>query len=516
MSQGAVFKLVLRDDRFDLAFTANEHLRARLAEIKVARKKRGMPNVQPTMHDIEASHMLYLRKSYRPYVAMASEYIKQMASGDKGASEIGQTGGSCEFTLPTHGHFTSDMALHIKFKGIGDPNAVNSSPQTPLLQYCAYPGLRVLKKVEFKSNQVVIDEYTSDEAVSFGKFFVKEDSRKGWEKCHGEQELREANYFANGITGTFFYKDGPQTPKLYQPEFDIFVPLQFDFCRDVSYALLNDLISNTQRSIICHLAPIQELIQASYLNTSNYGEVLPTELPISKVSVSIDLYVNNLFVNPEIHDIFASRIGFSLIRIHRKQVKSLQSPNGSFLLNYLKFPVEYMCVGIRSKSLAKDLMRWHLMGRPKDRSKGSDKILVPVTFYNTYIEPNNTQIVAREATEGTNLENVADSLGLTAHTIDLFPMINHKFYNSYLPNRYLESSMIKSPSDDSAYLMTFCMYPGKYEPSGQYNSSTGRELYIRYLLKDGVEAEGLEMVICASTLNFLVRHGDSVALRFSL
>lgn len=34
---------------------------------------------------------------------------------------------------------------------------------------------------------------------------------------------------------------------------------------------------------------------------------------------SIQLYVNNLFTQPMIHDLYIKRIGFSLVRVHRRQ-----------------------------------------------------------------------------------------------------------------------------------------------------------------------------------------------------
>jgi hypothetical protein len=53
---------------------------------------------------------------------------------------------------------------------------------------------------------------------------------------------------------------------------------------------------------------------------------------------------------PEIHDIFIKRIGFSLIRVHRSQTFSATNPTDSLLLNQLKWPIEYLMVGMRIAS----------------------------------------------------------------------------------------------------------------------------------------------------------------------
>jgi hypothetical protein len=76
-----------------------------------------------------------------------------------------------------------------------------------------------------------------------------------------------------------------------------------------------------------------------------------------------------------------------------------------------------------------------------------------------------------------------------------------------------------SPSDTSSFLVNFCLYPGKFNPSGYYNLSAGREMYINYSLKPAaadIEGGDAEMVISMSALNFLIRKGDKISLRYSL
>jgi hypothetical protein len=528
MSQGAIFKLVLRDERFDKFFTASDYLRQRLDAARAKRKAAGEENVQPTFVDIERSHILYIRAAYRPYVSVASEYVRVKASGD-GTASIGPAGGTLQFTFPIYGHFTSDMAVHLRFKAIGSAAAAEPTAAAPYLRYCALPGLRVFRKVELRSDQILVDEYGPDDAVAYSKFFVRADHRAGWDRCHGQQEAREAIYLANGFTGSMMYRDGPQTPKLYQESFDIIVPLQFWLGRDASHALLNDLIPNSQRTVTCELAPLKDIVQALVPGASNPGPppaggavapagLVPADLPFSKLGIEADLYVNGLYVNPEIHDVFASRVGFSLIRVHRRQVNQLQSESDAFLLDQLKFPAEYLMVGIRSRRLADDFDRWWLMGSPRQRAD-ANKLLVPAMVWNSTIGSGICQLVCREAVEVTTLESSVDTIGVTAHGIEIFPQLPSLFYNAYMPVRYAENTMVVSPIDTSAFLVNFCLYPGKFNPSGYYNLSAGREMYINYSLKPAasdIVAGDSEMVISLSALNFLIRKGDKLSLRYSL
>jgi hypothetical protein len=534
MSQGSVFSLVTRDERFDQRFQAADALRIRLDKIRRARaaekarlRAEGDPradayNVQPTFTDLARTHLNFVHGTYRPFVSVASEYAKVKASGD-GTVALTAAGGTLEFAWPIFGHFTSDMVLHIRVHAIGSADAAASeatpTAQVPLLRYCAYPGLRIAQKVELKSGQVLIDDYTPDDAVKYGKFFVGADQRAGWDRCLGQQEQRLASYSANGFTGTLTYSDGPQTPKLYHDTFDIFAPLQFWFCQDPSRALLNDMIPNTQRVVTVHLASIDKIVQAMLPAPPGDPDPLvpqgfvSTPLPFSRLKIEANLYVNNLTVNPEIHDIFASRIGMTLARVHRRQTNPLQAPSGAFLLDQLKFPAEYLMVGMRDRALANDFDRWWLMGMrtPKTRST---KLVVPAIVWNAGLLVN--QLVVREAVEQSTLDSFTTGIGVTAHGITMHPMAPALFYNAYKPIRYVENSMIVSPIDTSEFLVTFCLYPGAHNPSGYYNLSAGREMYIQYSTRDAADVAGrCEMVITMSSLNFLIRRGDAVSLAFS-
>jgi len=525
MSQGGVLQLVIKDEKFDKFFTASDYLRKRLDRIRQKRSQtKGVANIQPTFTDIEKSHILYLHAVYRPYVAVASEYAHVKAAGDSTAA-ISLSGGTLQFTFPVYGHFTSDMAIHARFRPVGSATATEPTTETPYYRFCALPGVRMFKKVELRSDNVLIDDYTPDDVIAASKFFVGADSRPAWERCHGQQDIREATYFGNGYTGNLTYSDGLQTPKLFHDSFDFYIPLQFDHCRDASRAMLNDLVANSQRTVTCELAPMTDIIQALVPAVGGLPppapggaapaplNLTPVPLPFTKLAVEFDLYVNGLYVNPEIHDIYASRIGFSLTRVHRRQLSPIEHQSGEFLLSQLKFPTEYYTIGVRSRHLANDFDRWWMMGFPRVRSNES-RLVVPAMIWNSTL--NICQLVCREATESTTLDNRIDTIGVTASGVVIYPKMSAPFYNSYMPIRYDADSMVVSPSDESAFLVNFCLYPGQHNPSGYFNLSANRDMYVSYRLKTDITPGEAEMVFSASVLNFIVRRGDSISLRYSL
>ena len=64
----------------------------------------------------------------------------------------------------------------------------------------------------------------------------------------------------------------------------------------------------------------------------------------------MELYVNNIFLQPEIHDIFLNRIGFTLIRVYRYHDRTVTNQNsGQEHLLQIKWPIEYIFLGFKSE-----------------------------------------------------------------------------------------------------------------------------------------------------------------------
>lgn len=511
MSQPGVFRLVVRDDRFDKFFTASDYLRQRLGQIRKDREEKGFKNPQPTFTELERSHILYLRAAYRPFVSVACEYVRVKPSGD--AAVLSTAGGSAQFVFPIYGHFTSDMVFHVRFKDVGTDNpTISGDPAqnpSPRYRFCAYPGMRLFRRVAFRSDETLIDDYIRDEVSFANKFQIPSDRRAAWDRGMGQAEVKTAEWFNNnGFTGCMMYKDGMQTPKFLQESQDLWIPLQFWMCNDAANALLNDLIPNTQRTIVADLAPLGEIIQAI---DQISGEVVP--LPFEKLNLQVDLYVNNIFVNPEIHDLFATRVGFSLIRVHRRQMKILNMATASILMDQLKYPAEYLYAGFRDRANSENFDQWHLFGRARTRTD-STELITPGAIWNADLGM--CQLVCRTATETSSLDPIVSNFKLTAHGIDLYPNIPASFFNTYLPQRYFAGTTVVAPEDTSAYLATFCLYPGKFNPSGYYNLSAARELYLTYGSESISSENAAELVVSMSALNFLIRKGDKVHLRYAL
>lgn len=178
---------------------------------------------------------------------------------------------------------------------------------------------------------------------------------------------------------------GLQTPKQVQPEAQIWQKLLFWFNCDPSNAIPSAAIPYGQRYIKVLLEEVSKLVfrapalytilkvtnqyrpgtnfvvngdgtydfsganLAAVRNTWYTYQYLPvyTSGPLNVPTIkSIQLYANNIFVHPMIHDLYIKRIGFSLVRVHRRQQQTINSSDPNILMNQYKFPCEYIYVGV--------------------------------------------------------------------------------------------------------------------------------------------------------------------------
>jgi hypothetical protein len=511
---GAIFKLVKGDDRVDDKLRQTKLLAFMIAKYRREREAQGKKNPLPTIADLSRTHLNPFVRSYRPFIANASEYARVTPKGPTHLYRGSES--EATFTIPNFGHFTSDMVLRVRISPVGTSAPVVAEGAGPFadddysdrLRFCAYPGIRLVTEAGFESGGVEVDRYTRDDVLFYDKFRVGADRRTAWDRAHGHGEVREGTYFNNnGFSGVLNYREGLQSYKFRHDPADMWVPLHFDWCNSPESALPNDMIPNGDRTVKIKLARLEEMVQA-------IGQITGTvrDLPFERLGISLELYVNQIYVNAEVHDLYASRLVRTLIRVHRSQTINVQQPNGEFELNQLKFPTEYIMLGFRDKRNADDFDHWHLFGRAPERAE-ENALIVTTSIYK---EPGKAEIVTRFVKEASTLEPLAESVLLTAGSdIKMTPDLPVTFFSTYLPQRYPDDHLIVSPVDSSAMLIPFCLTPGVPQPTGYFNLSTIRDLNFVYLASRVSGAEPAEIVASASALNFLVRNGDRVELAYS-
>lgn len=355
MATGGVFQLITNDGKQDRMLMATQMLRNRLEAIRA--KRRADPSIQdetPTLLDIERTHVLFTNAHFKPFVALGYEYNKV----NTGAGTV-QLGSSIQFSIPQFGDFFNDMVLYVQ---LAAPvlTTIDTGANAPTVKWCDYPGERLLKKVSFEVNGNPLDQYTLDASVMARQFKVQPGKERGYNRCMGQQETL-SGWMNPDVSGSpdssrvvMSVTNGAQTPKASQTGLTMLIPLQFWCNTDPRLAVPSVAIPYGQRFINIDLASASEMLGFQLRGAGLLGN---TSLSVPAIS-QMNLYINNIFVNPEIHKIFIKRIGFTLIRVHRQQNIATSLSNQQILLQNLKWPIETLFVGLRPTVQPDPLRDW--------------------------------------------------------------------------------------------------------------------------------------------------------------
>ncbi len=391
MSSAGPFILISNDGKQDKLIMATQLLNSRIQNI-VAKKqeKRRLPmnhpESLPSLMDIEQTHILYTLAYYKPFAAIAFCYSSTSPEGSVSLNS------DVQFQIPQFGDFFNDMAVKITLK---QPTVTYHNSTTPNLKplgrWCDYPGERLLKNVKFSVNGQVLDQYNSSDTVFHRNQFVNPGKMAAWNRCMGQEATKTAfsqrsdagwdpsvsgdvNHFNFRLSSNL--RDGYQTPKApnSSEELSLMIPLLFWFNNSPRLSMPSAAIPNGMRNITISLASIHEMYGLVPRVDSSDGRTAVTDANVSAPAnfvVNCQLIINNLFVLPEIHNIYIKRVTFTLIRVHLSHREELNKSNNSILLSQLKYPVEYMSIGVRPKDYEKTekneaykyLSKWHLFNK---------------------------------------------------------------------------------------------------------------------------------------------------------
>jgi len=525
---------------------------------------------------------------FKPFAAIGFEYHK--VNPDSGGATLGS---EVRFSIPQFGDFFNDMALYVKFdQAVYTP--VADAPNQDVFRYCDYPGERLLQKVKFDVNGNPLDEYDATVYNFHRQFSVQPNKKVGWDRLVGQEVPQEAYLQQQSLVQPssrvkLQVCDGYQTPKGEHPALVVMVPLLFWFNKDPRLAVPSVSIPYGQRFLNITLAKSTDLVE---LVTPPGADGSDTGVVPALTVAECSLFINNIFVNPEVHDIFIKRIGFTLIRVHRTQTSRQDKDNNNVLLNNMKWPIETMFVALKPVENTtsvpfpddKSLQTWHRFSKVVDVTQDVDGVAscrldsaaqaevdgflaIGVVGASAQDQldaygalPTSTAAgaallalagAAAAVTGATNAsvhaavqaaDQVAnpdvyfthptkdgscaqadvrsnsptvDRLSITAHGIDIYKEMPGSFFHSYTPYTF-GGHNVSTPEDPGAHMITFCLYPGSYQPSGHVNVSRAREFYLHYWSEGVVSStDPADLIVIASAINFLLISDGSAVLRYS-
>jgi hypothetical protein len=524
MSTGGVFTLLTNDGKQDRMLMATDLLRKRLEQVRNERTAKGM-DPTPTLADIERTHVLFMHAHFKPFAALAYEYNKVRANS--GSVSLGS---DIQFSIPQFGDLFHDMCLHVKLTG---GSVTLTDDEVTGTRYCEYPGERLLEKVSFEVNGNPLDEYTYDAYVMHRNFHVSKSKLTAWKRCVGQEVALETPSNATtdaginaGYRPVMKYVRGAQTPvpqDTAQNDLEMFIPLLFWFNRDPRLSIPSVSIPFGQRFINVKLAAgadIFGLYTGAVGTTKNTVSAIIGDVTVTYPTVStMELYINNIFVNPEVHDIFIQRIGFSLVRVHRRQVTTVNKASDELLMQALKWPIETLYFGFRPTTNLTDVAAAGGVAGTAGNLNGfsGGKFELWHRFHTSARAATNggddwgaSGLDAAVETQTKQVTNIT----LTAHGIPIYNEFPAEFFNAYQPQHYGGYNVV-APEDPGLYMMNFCLYPGTYQPNGHINVSRAREFYLKYTSSVITSAATSSLVVYASALNFLLISDGSAVLRYT-
>jgi hypothetical protein len=409
--------------------------------------------------------------------------------------------------------------------------------------------------------RLFVDEYTAEAVMFHQKFRIAPGKQTGWKRLVGQEVEETGYSGLAAIAGASDYPaavadlldvngnaaagapqsaaatarkvckvvSGPQTAKAVQPALDMWIPLIFWFNRDSRLAVASVSIPYGQRFItvdietqanILFVAPgnlfLKLTVEQQWSRHATAGTAAALEVEDVKKWITytpwlatgsvidtnqkvanMSLYINNIFVNPEIHDIYIKRIGFSLIRVHRFQSLRTQVSTDNVLLSQLKWPIETMFVGLRPSvnvagTNANQYRDWHRLTLLTDQALHSTACASGDVMIDDAVPFNqaNAAGAAKHKTFSSvcsagdvvypNHTETITTLQLQAHGINIFQTYKAAFFRDYLPFVFGGANII-TPEDPGALMLNFCLYPGTYQPSGHINVSRAREFYLEFV-----------------------------------
>ncbi len=448
--------------------------------------------IKPSLEDIQKTHFLFMNNQYKPFVESSHGYSKVTVNTKP------LFGGEIIFSIPADGNFISDMVLHIQLSEL-TPKDINDK-----VRYADYLGHKIIKNVQLIINNNIIDEYSGEYYNVHFNNIVPENKKKAWLSCIGQEIPIEATLIQDPIHSDYkeqrIIYNGNQTIKSKHEVVDLFIPLLFWFNIHQKECLLNNFPFGKVQ-IKVNFEESSNLITCVDVVNDIYHENF--NMPVFN---ECELYTNHIYINEDIQDIFISKLGFTLIRTHKRieVILNLNKDNIS-LSDELKFPIEDICFYARpvENEIGLDsLDTWW-----RNAALSLVNIKTPVIYKSAGIDTlgiNNIKFY--EETPLFDTFNLSVN-GSSLHGTDV-PL----FYQSYLP--YASGKNITS-NNNHIYFISYNLFPKQFQPSGYVNMTKSRDIYFNYTSKIIEQNMPVKLYIHATAINFLVYNNITAMLNFS-
>lgn len=637
MAVGAVYQIIANQGKMDNLLNANKFLKQRIEQIRCAKSRlaRGDPNfdVDPSLNDIEKTHILLVNAKYKPFVTTAQEYYKQSYNG---SINFGQ---EAQIPIPQFGDFFNDMALNVTLEAVSAtvgqvpalPTAIKAVPgagtqdtiiagarvtevinlaaktytryiqrycditgatvaaasaASNFVRYCEYPGVRLCKMTSFEVNSTVLDKYSDIAHITVAKRRIMPHKLNAWKKLVGQEVSIESSSDLIAISGVSQYSapitgvtdvsgqvvapaaalntstyrvkkeffNGPQTPAATQPILELWVPLWFWFNTDVHLAIPSAAIPFNNRYIKVQLANQADIVfvapgnlfyelsvevvvdadagansgssgAVTIRSVNKYTRRVPQLASSSVVNTSqkiltLALFINNLFIDPDVHEMYIKRIGFSMVRVYLEQETQLTQVLFQDLMNMFKYPIEFFFLGARPTVNTTGSTAWRDWHRFQQINEDKVNTVVRTNAYNwvatdTILTAQQMNVQESSGCDTIyNAVNTISTLKVYVNAVELYKEESGILFTTYIPYNFGENT-VSTVYDDGIHMVNFSCFPGIYQPTGHFNVSRTNNFYVQIRSALASASYPLEVRYIAKAINFLLIADGSCVLRYT-
>jgi len=447
---------------------------------------------KPSFDQIRQSHFIFMNTQFKPFVECSFNYLKESINTKP------VFGSTVDIPISASGDFLNDMVLHVQL------SELTPLEQNDKVRYADFLGHRLIKKIELIINNIKIDEYSGEFYNAYYNTFLSISKQKAWLDCIGQETPVEATLIQDPVNDDFKEKkwicSGYQTLKARQSSVDLYIPLLFWFNINRKEMLLNNFPHGTivirisleeSTKLMTCLDVVNDLYHEGY-NTPTIDE--------------FEIYTNHIYINSDVHDIFISRLGFTLIRTHIQINKILDLNNDSVSLSSeLKYPIEDILIYARpniNEVGIDSLNLWY-----KNSIQVIRNIPVPVIYNSSGAEQLGINNISYY-----DSSNIFDDFCISVDNTSNHGVNKSQFYRSYIP---LTSGKYINTNSNNIYYMPYNLYPKKFQPSGFINMTRSRHIYFDYSSSLIQAFNPVNLYVHATAINFLVYDNKSAILNFT-
>lgn len=475
-----------------------QSLRADLSS-RISTLKMKMPTlILPSVAEM-GTHVCWLRSTYKPFIETVFEYSKATVNNKP------TLGGECEWDVPiTENCFIGEQCIKVKLGEL--------MPQSTLgvdkVRYADMVGHRMIKAVELHINNTKIDEYSGELYNAWFETMVSASKRPGWLQCVGHslpmkgEVIQDPEFSA--VTEMRMIYDGFQTISDSQPELTMYIPLLFWFNTDVSNALY--VTPGTKMTIKVIFEEEKKLMTCLDVADNIYNEKY-----ISPRLIDCDLYSNHIYMNKEVMDLFVSKIGFSMIRVHKTTACILDKNKDSVDLSKdFKFPVEDITFYARPLVNEEGIDSLNLWNRNSIQTLKS--IQIPVIYKDKLTGEPQMGVNQIRYYKPTPL---FESIDVSYDNVSPYGSDSELFYSAYIPlmTRGLACN------GNGVYHVSYRIQSAVVDysqPMGYANFSKSRKILLQYESSVVETNAPVKLYAHARAINFLIYDSSAASLQFSV